>query len=901
MTETWIKNEDEALRLNLPNYTHNYNYRTTSRGGGVSIYVHNSLKHELINEQCEDGNHFLWIHLEKLSLDIGAIYKQPASNVQKFLDNYAIHLTTRKRAIVFGDLNLNLLSLEKSNKEYKLLIKENGYRLLNKIDNENCTRITGSSKTILDHVCTNLKDTTFHMALVDSSMSDHKQIYFEVQRVKLGRPKKMQYQALEYNNLYKSIEDSSIHSLNDEYTNLETVLLQAISQNKKTTTKLLNPPQKDWINKHLIESINRRNLLWHNLKQIPEDENLKEKFLQQRTAVHENIQTTKSQYYYKLFKKYKNNPRKMWQLISDLANNKVKTNLNPLKLNTPSGQITNSVDICEYFNSFFSNIGAELANKIPKSNSKNQLVQKSSNTQSALLLELMPVTSDEVARIIDNLDSNTSIGIDGISTKAVKCVKTLITDKLTQCINRCLIEGKFPESLKIAKVSPIFKAGNKMDPGNYRPISVLPILSKIFEKVLHKRLSEFLKSTDFLCHKQYGFRPKSNTLTATIDLVTNIKLNIDKKMITLGVFIDLKKAFDTVSHDILLMKLKLLGVQGSAYEIFKSYLTNRYQIVKIDGIQSTPRLMTYGVPQGSILGPLLFLVYINSLQDIGLKGDITLYADDTSLFYSGHSIVSIIEQAQHDLDLLYAWLQSNLLTINTSKTNFMIFTAKNKKIGQYPSLTINHEIINKVDKEKYLGLILDSKLTWKPHIDKIRSRLASLAGLLRNMSRCLPKRVRYTIYNSMVKSHIDYLIEIWGTAAKTNLQLLQRAQNKIIKALFRYDYLTPSLKLYKDTKIMSLTHIYTYNTCILVRKILTKDIHSQITFTKKTQIKKRLTRQANHICLRAPRTNYGKKSIMYEGGKLYNNLPKDIKEIKSLIVFKKVLKSYILKNLSSNP
>lgn len=164
--------------------------------------------------------------------------------------------------------------------------------------------------------------------------------------------------------------------------------------------------------------------------------------------------------------------------------------------------------------------------------------------------------------------------------------------------------------------------------------------------------------------------------------------------------------------------------------------------------------------------------------------------------------------------------------------------------------------------------------------------------------RCLPRRVRYTIYNSLVKSRIDYLVEVWGSATKSNLQRLQVAQNRIIKTLFKYDYLTPTAKIYKETKLFNLAQTHKYNTCIFIRKILTKDIHSQITFTKRIDYYKRITRQANNLCLRSHRTNYGKKSILYDGAQLYNELPKNIKEAKSLNTFKKILKSHILKEFS---
>lgn len=900
ITETWIKSDDEAQRLKLPNYTHYYNYRKNARGGGVSLFIHNSLKHELLEEQCEDGNHFLWVHIDTFSLDIGAIYKQPAANTDKFLENYNQHLSRRKRVIVFGDLNLNLLTNEKTVKEYKAILRENNIKVLNKITPEYCTRETSSSKTIIDHVCSNLQNNTFQMSIIESSIADHKQIYLELNRPRNEPIQRVQYESINYINLQNDIKNIFHTKLLEDYEELESQLLQTIAKNKTSKTKMLNPPCKEWINKDLITLINKRNQLWHSLNQTPGDEDLRKEFLKQRNLTFVNIQTAKNQYYLKAFANCQKYPLKMWQLINRLSNNKTEmTDLGNIKINTSNGEISDTQEICEYFNRFFATIGTELANKIPQkyhNNLTQTLTHNKPKNNSHELSELKPTSADEVIKLIKNLNSNTSSGLDGISTKSIKCVKDSIAENLANCINKCLNEGHFPNRLKIAKVSPIFKSGNKLDPSNYRPISVLPVMSKIFEKILHKQLYEYLTSIDYLYNKQYGFRPKSNTVSATVDLVTNIRLNIDQKKITLGIFIDLKKAFDTVSHKILLSKLKDIGVTGKAYEVFKSYLTDRSQVVKINNHQSDPQLITCGIPQGSILGPLLFLIYVNNIYKIGLKGDVTLYADDTSLFYSGHSLETVISQAQHDLDLLHIWLQSNLLTINASKTKYVIFCAKNKKIGNHSPLTINGENITKVNNEKYLGLILDSQLTWKPQIEKVRNKINSLTGALKGIVRCLPKQVRYTIYNSLVKSRIDYLIEVWGSATKTNLKKLQVAQNRVIKTLFRYNYLTPTIKIYKETKLFNLAQTYKYNTCIFIRKILTKDIHSQITFTKRIDIYKRMTRRANNLCLRSHRTNYGKKSILYDGAQLYNELPKTIKEAKSLFTFKKLLKSHILKD-----
>lgn len=393
--------------------------------------------------------------------------------------------------------------------------------------------------------------------------------------------------------------------------------------------------------------------------------------------------------------------------------------------------------------------------------------------------------------------------------------------------------------------------------------------------------------------KQYGFRPKSNTLTATVDLVTKIKTNIDDKKIALGVFIDLKKAFDTVSHTLLLQKLNNIGIIDSAHRMFESYLSNRTQIVKIDKAQSSPQTITFGVPQGSILGPLMFIIYINGINNLGLSGNLTLYADDTCLFYFGSSMDYIISKAQRDLDILVKWFKDNLLTINTSKTCYVVFSAKNKVISNHSKLTINGEAIHKTTNEKYLGLCLDSGLTWKTHIQHIMPKLSSLTGALRKCVSCLPREVRYTIYNSLVKPHLDYLIEVWGSAAPTNLCDLQITQNKLIKVLFSYDYLTPTEKIYKETKILNIKQLYIYNTCILIRKILNKEIHTQITFSRNSEHQRIKLRNSNNLRLPCPRTNYGKRNILYEGAQYYNKLPKTIRDTASQQLFKMKLKPYI--------
>lgn len=897
VTETWIKTDDEANRFQIPNYTHYYNHRTTNRGGGVSMFVRNDIRHAQIEDTCIDGNHFLWVHLQKYSLNIGAIYRKPSSNAQQFLDEYSKQICNKTRTIVIGDFNFNLLSTNRETVLYNETLEENGYRLINKIDSKFCTRETDTTRTIIDHICTNLKEDYFHQALIQTPMSDHNHMYLEMKKYVPPPLTKTQYEAINYKYLYEKMQLEGINNKNKTYDLLEERIINSIKSSRVTKYKILNPPRRDWINRSIIEGINKRNSLWKQYKKNPKDEEKELLFKTKRNEVSVQIQSSKRTYYLEAFRNCKKKPSKMWKLINTLSSNKTRGTSTPSQLRTKDGAITTNVkEMCECFNDFFVNVGSELAKQIPNTSHHTHYAESERCAGSgSLTLDSFTATNvDEISRIIDNLDCNTSAGLDNITTKSIKCIKNLILTELTNCINQCMQTGVFPNSLKVARVSPIYKSGSKLEPGNYRPISVLPVMSKIYERVIYNRLEAHITSINFMYDKQYGFRPKSNTLSATIDLVTNIKLNIDKKQLVLGVFIDLKKAFDTVSHELLLKKLNDMGLTGAAYDMLKSYLSNRMQVVQIGKSQSSLKPINFGVPQGSILGPLLFTIYINNISKIGLTGDVTLYADDTCLFYSGRSINDLINQAQKDLDSLNVWFQRNLLTINISKSNYIIFASKNKNIENHTPLNINNISLNRVEKEKYLGLYLDSKLTWRPHIQKIKAKITSLMGMLRGIVRLLPLNVRHTIYSSLVRPHFDYLIELWGAAAKTNLSVLQISQNKLLKVLFNYDYLTPTTRLYKELKTMKISQIFKYFTCILIRKILNKDIHTKTTFTKKPQIHKMRLRKCKDIDLYSPRTNYGKRTIMYEGSKMYNNLPKDIKESKSLATFKRLLKNHIL-------
>lgn len=312
LTETWIRSDSDANRLQLPNYTHVYNLRSGSTGGGVSIYVHNTMQFNRIEDNYTHGSNFLWIHIKKLSLNIGAIYRPPDANIKDFIDIYSSQIERTQRAIIFGDFNINLLGKDNLKEKYTDMICEEGYSIINKIDSEYCTRETATTKSIVDHIHTNVTTNTYHLAIIESSMSDHKQMYLEVHKMPRisYRKQKTNYQAIDYNKLQITASNEIEHIEGCNFQHLEEFIKSKICSSQITKTKILNAPNKDWINKDIVGEINKRNILWKKLKSNPNNQELKDIFIKKRNKVTQMIKSAKRQYYHKAFDNCNNKPKK---------------------------------------------------------------------------------------------------------------------------------------------------------------------------------------------------------------------------------------------------------------------------------------------------------------------------------------------------------------------------------------------------------------------------------------------------------------------------------------------------------------------------------------------------------------------------------------------------------------
>ena len=404
----------------------------------------------------------------------------------------------------------------------------------------------------------------------------------------------------------------------------------------------------------------------------------------------------------------------------------------------------------------------------------------------------------ETYKLISKLVNKNSCAYDLVSNKILKATIDIITPYLVVLFNKCIKEGVFPNSFKLAEVIPLFKGGDRQDPDRYRPISLLPTIGKLFEKILSIRVLKFLSKHEIVSKHQIGFRAKFSTDYAFVDIYDKLINNLDKGLSSCAIFLDLAKAFDSVDHRILLKKLDYYGIRGKALQLFESYLDSRSQYVKVNNVTSSCINILFGVPQGSILGPLLFLIFINDLPD-ATNLYVKLFADDTFLCTENEDFAALENEVNLELEKVFVWLASNKLTLNIDKCKFMIISNK----CEIPNLSVKLDGISleSCESYKYLGVFIDKNLNWEPHIDYITQKISKACGALAKLRHCIDTSTLINVYHALVYSYLRYGIIIWGNDSQNALKPLVVVVNRAIRIIGKLPFgnveLNPAFKQLK--------------------------------------------------------------------------------------------------------
>ena len=497
----------------------------------------------------------------------------------------------------------------------------------------------------------------------------------------------------------------------------------------------------------------------------------------------------------------KNNMKKTWKTIDETLNRgKNQTNF-PSEFIVDQKIIADHKEIADNFNVFFANIGAKLS----AGNNQSNCAQSYSdylNNPTPHRFTLSTINESYILSIINKLKNKNSSGNDEISNKLLKAIGKELSKPLTIIINQCLLTGIFPDLLKIAKVKPLFKRGDTALLNNYRPISLLPTISKVFERVIYSQLYAYFNDNNLMSEQQYGFRAQHSTELASVKLVDHIIKQMDNRYETktpVAIFCDLSKAFDCLNFDIFLSKLEYYGVDGTPLALIKSYLSNRYQYVQFENCKSDLLEVKTGIPQGSILGPLFFSVLINDIVKSSSKLSFLMYADDTTIYFNLEDFPALNREQEinKELEKLNLWFKLNKLTLNVDKTKCMFF----HKRRAVPSinLSMNNIPIDIVPHFNYLGIILDKHLSWKTHITMVTGKLSKISGILNRLKYIYPTHILLIIYKSLFVPHINYGSLVWGQ----NFNSISKLQKKVIRTVTRSSYIAHSEPLLKELNLLS--------------------------------------------------------------------------------------------------
>lgn len=887
-------------QCNIPGYDTFYNQADYNKNDGVIILVKSDINaqfsyNRLPNSHATVGRISFKIH--NISFGITAVYKPPPVSKQEFIaDLHSFFETTllQNIEIFIGDININVLNPENNDVcDYLSTLARLGFRPYI----ESITR--PETGTCLDHIFVNRKLKVKNMSccsyILDTDITDHYPIMLNINmsdftshdggtqdtivrtKLHLNKFKKL-LKAQDWSNITNNrCPEIATKNFISTYKNLMNQATESYNLVTRVQKKI-----KPWITGGLITSIKHRDKMKKRLLNNDSTE-LKNEYKLYRNYLNKLINKQKNDYYKTEIDNNKHNVKKIYEIIKNACCEKSKKK-SSLKINDDNGhEIHSNREAADYCNDYFINIGAKMAEQIPCSQKPSRL----DNSVSASMY-LTPLSKNDIIRHIYSLKNNSSPGYDGISAELIKQTHLEVVLPLLHIINLIFQTGIVPSDFKTTIVTPIHKTGSVTDIKNYRPISVISNFAKIFEKSLKEKLVRFFNDNNVISTNQYGFMEGYGTSDALLKLTSEVTNNLNNGKKCIGVFIDLAKAFDTVPHDKLLGVLSSYGVRGAVLKLIGSYLTERLQMVKVNGSLSNSQVIKIGVPQGTVLGPLLFITYINSLLKLETGGLTISYADDTALIFNGDDWEQTKTRVTRGLLIVKNWMETYKLSLNLSKTNYIAFSLTMASRPNFSEITICGNEIREVLHTKYLGIVVDQFLKWHFHIGYLSNRIHTLIHKFYLLREFLNRNLLITVYRAVVESLIRYGILAWGGLYKNALHRLNIVQKYILKIIFKKNRLYPSRLLF-TAETCNIRTIYVIAVCSYFHShdIVRKYVDHM--YNTRTKVNRHLQIPINHRTINL-------KYIDYIAPKVYNLLPGDIKKVKNKRRFCKECTRYIVAN-----
>lgn len=908
--ETKLKSSFPLQIYSLPGFQMFSCSRTGRGGGGIIAYIRSSLPAEAVPAPTTSFERLQFrINLGSTQLQLLAYYRAPdANNVSEFLDELENDLSScNLKTLIVGDVNMSSPNLsirevptDLASKQYHALLTSYGFKVTNNLQ----TR-PASGKTI-DHVVINFHDalnTRNDTIEIDPTITDHNAIIstirydFNIPRHSLTISRsKLDFASLADN--FPDIQNSIVTSTDPNIIadSLTSALQTAISRSSTTRTFTVKHEERvcEWATVKTLELMIEKDKWLRKRRAKPNSKKCKEMLSQVSVKLDDSI---KFDYSESVGKKVStHDPKKMWRGLNEVLGRK---NANPTVIvnNPATGKAAHQpAEVTSVFSNFFADCVQHL-----QPTSFTQAHQQFVEMEPHNSMCLIPPDINEILTSIKSLKSNSAAGHDGIGPKVVKSLAHLLAPLLSHLIGVIFTSGVYPKTFKLAIITPVYKSGSRKVVDNYRPISVLPILNKVVEGTIFTRLSHFFEThLGTMYSYQFGFRKKSSTENAVMELSNLLLQTVDQKKCATGIFMDLRKAFDVVNHDVLLEVLFKYGVRGKAHELIEDYLRERYQVVQIGGVRSDETLITSGVVQGSRLGPQLFLVFINAIGALPLNGRLFLFADDALLIniHDSKNAEAIVNTMRKDMSLIMEFFHQRQMILNSAKTNFMVFATPTMRLQIPSTIEISSDLsIARVASVKYLGFIVSENMSSSEHIESLEKKLAPANGILWKLRDVLPFKSKKLVYDTLFQTHLNFMSSIWGLAPCSALATTQVLQNRALRNVYNLPSRSNRVDMYLH-KVEN--HLPVRGICLMnIATYMYKAIHSKtvsnLAFIRTSDLYSHNLRNQSSLRPVRKRTTYGARAIEIVGPEIFNRVPESIKNLRTPHSFRWALRCHLRK------
>lgn len=934
LQETWCSNLDH---FSIPGFTLLGKGRNSNKGGGVAVYINSTYDFEILklddffHENLFESMSIKIVISSNLKVILTNTYRPPSQNTDTFFNLLSEQLESLSGLgiplIFTGDFNLNLLKCDHNTSQFLDLLSFYGMILLS----SKASRIADRSSTLIDYHFTDNLNLISNTGLIIESPADHFINFIFL--------KSSKHSSKITHTLKRKFSNDNLTLFKDKIMNMS---WDSVLQNLET-----NSASNDFLDKFNSTfekcfplTLSRENILkmpsflskdlrklrqtCHRLlrknKMHPTPEN-RANYVISRNRYNSLVRKHKKAYYNKKCADAGNDSKKLWNLIKEASNLTSNTN-NISSLIVNDNKITSNEQMANHFNNHFTSLANTAKSYIPTCSSSFRDYLPNPTKRSFFMA---PITNEYMLKYILSISPKTSRDINDISMKILHLVANSICVPLAHIFNLSSLQGIFPDNFKISKTLPIFKSGNKHDMGNYRGISLINSFSKIFEKIVSTRLTIFLEENNFFYPDQFGFRPNHSTQHVVMKIVNFITNSINDGKFALLLSFDILKCFDTVPHDILFSKLEHYGVRGLSLKWFKSYFQNRYQKVTVNGINSQNTcLIKDGILQGSTLGVLFFLLFINDLPNCSDILKTFLFADDNNSLIDSLDLTTLITMANNEIEKLKNWYSCNKLAINPTKSKFILFhptwVKPNLPVHNgYPYLPLYINLNNDNESNieniyllkgvpnptesslKILGVLIDKNLSMKNHIECLQGKISRAVYSLRIMKNLLDKKHLKLLYDSYIHSHILYISLFLSLCSESTLKPLIKLQKKAIRIICNSGYRDHTAPLFLAEQILpvnlesklqclKLMHSYKYNK--LPESFNNIWIENEI-------INPYLLRNAHDFNIPHTRYLFLFKHPLYFLPRLWNELDRDIREIQEKPLFINALKEFLFNQIQT--